>query len=56
MGVTEDLKIGVRRCENESVNLVWRVKIDAPVEMSLAKVIKEAGDCGTGAQCWCVIA
>ena len=49
MGITEDLKIGIPRRENESVNLVWRIKVDAPVKVFLAEVVKEAGDRRTGA-------
>jgi len=56
MSVTEDVKISILGRENEPINLVLRIKVDAPVEVSLAEVIQEARDCGAGAQCWYVIA
>jgi hypothetical protein len=54
--IAEDWKIGILRSENELVNLAWRVEIDVPVEVSLAEVVQEDGDCGTGTQCWYVVA
>jgi hypothetical protein len=56
VGVTEDLEIGILRRENESINFVWGIKVDAPVKVPLAEVVKEAGGCRAGAQCWRVIA
>ena len=50
MGVTEDRKIGFLRRENESINLVWRIEVDVPIEMLLAEVVEEVGDDGTCAQ------
>lgn len=49
MGVAEDRKIGFLRRENESINLVWRIEVNAPIEMLLAEMVEEAGDGGTRA-------
>jgi hypothetical protein len=43
--VTEDLGVGILRRKNESINFVWRIKVDAPVKVSLAEAVKEARNC-----------
>ena len=56
MGITEDLEIGILSRKNESINFVWCIKVDGLVEVSLAEVVEEAGDCRAGAECRRVVA
>ena len=54
--MTEDPEIGFLGCKNESINLVWRIEVNVPVDMSLAEIVEEVGDGRAGAQRWRVIA